>query len=285
MIYQYSEAIEKGILEDCFVVPMRAKEVPIHQGHIELIKYAQGLGKTFILIKLNYDVFLHHLLSGKKSSELPEEYSRPKDIQVQLNSIEGLGVDIVLESNTHEVNEQIRKEYLEMFKKRLDGMSDRLLSNNRKSPCIIKLMEYRFGRTVSSNEISVRGPEPENFLLKEAISKINNEKNIGLPDPTVIFPNMIKDENGLTLRTNYPTMSEEDNQILKTIPREIENSRKQFVTGNNSKLVKKLNQSIEDQPWKYEEILVWEGGAFGKYTVESIVINFNGQRIEEVTCY
>ena len=52
MIYQYTEAIDKGILENAFIVSMQAKETPIHQGHIELIEYAKTLGKTFVLINL-----------------------------------------------------------------------------------------------------------------------------------------------------------------------------------------------------------------------------------------
>ena len=165
------------------------------------------------------------MLSGKRIG------TQLINIQDQLASIDKLGVDVVLHSYNLNIPEDKRKSVLEKCKKtfNLKVMQERILSPNKTLPCAIKLMEYLLRGPRKANTQVVSGPEPEYFLIKVALAVINKMNNLSIPDQIRIFPKMVTDENGLRFRSHYPPMDEEHNKILKTIPKEIDKARKEFV--------------------------------------------------------
>jgi len=229
----------------------------LHDGHKAIIEYAKSIGDTSVLIVVDPLAMNEYLLNGKFRTPKSSSVARMKD------DLENLGVPQVWRSvsNSIDINEPKRQKMYDSMSGLINTYSSSILipSNFQLAmgSLLMRLMSTPLRGLKKSNEeqIQVRGPEWVGFFLKATLPVLGRGERIE------IFPNVIKDPKfGIKYQTRMKDTFEADWPQLMRLGQAALGARDKFKIGRNEELVNELNLSYTHRPWKWHEILVWEGG-------------------------
>jgi len=245
-VYKWIEIKDdKKLWDDAVILPMAAKKVAIHQGHVEIINYAKQFGRVLIVLILN-----------------PNETYQPGDLRPMYQSLSPLGIEEVVLRKPNWDNDDLKNTKEEFKDLKYDFLSGDKLETYHK---YLAAQRYRWGVKMKT---MVMGPDIENFLTKVALKSKKYE------DRLTIFPKIVKDKYWLRIRTTPLNISEEQYVILKTLPSETDRIRFKFHVGDNADVVHWGNRHYKNVKWRYKTIQVFEGEPWGG-RFEYIVYEFD----------
>lgn len=233
------------------VVPIQAKETPIHDGHREVIEFAKQFGDVTVRITPPMSDTCTYLLEGRV-------IKKDIDTSLLLDSIQKLGIKHRLPKDVEWGNrERWRQSWLKKATNLIELYKDSLILDRYiKQATALTVAAYMKSGGKPEEDVTVMGPEIAHFFLKN-IGKLFNSA------PLEIYPRIIKDKNTKlkaqgALSHIAPTIAEELYQMVK-------GAQEYYKVGSNKELVKELQAAYKGRKefWTLEDITVFEGKFYG----------------------
>lgn len=270
----YSEE-EANLLENAVLVPIQARNEPIHGGHKRLIEFAKTIGdKVVVILSRNVREWSSFLQSGIK---LP--YG-PEDILERVSSIESLDIPIVIRDPDYSfISDKDRILALEEAKQILNNFKDQVCLQRVWLMCVSTITSIILRKR--AKEIAkaiVLGPEVVNFVAKASVDYIYT----GRQNKIQIFPEIIRDPStNLMFKTSLPQLSKEQIDLLPEIGQIMQIIRKRHKDESDEEMLMSLNQEFKSNQkdrWKFHEISIFEGGIFEDFRLYIITISLPLER-------
>lgn len=248
-------------------VPISGKRGPIHEGHVELIKYAQSFGDVTVRIISKLQVVTSHILEGSITEQ-------DEDFTEMINSIEALGVKAEVFEHPLVPDEE-RAQLLPIVKEWIEFYRPSLICERYCAFATVALFNLlrrvQPGEVVAKFDKDIRGPEVLSFFMR-SVSKLFGRKE------RVIMPTMVKDSS-LGIRhqssiTNLPQKFRPELSNLKSI---VADFKPKMRKGKNLKIVEQINDSLKDKEWKVFEAIVFERGIM-EGRLEMMSFSFPGEQ-------
>lgn len=221
----------------------------LHLGHIALLNYAKSFGEAHAPVYLDSRAIAHYIQTG--------QIIRTQNVNIHgmKKELDGLGVKShyisLLKTCKNEKNRlRAYEEALRVTNLYKDILLTPILQQQALTMMASRLMIKLSGNLEERAAAEIRGPYITNFVLKEIYKRVKS------PLRVEIFPQIIMDR---TTGLNYQS-SIEKYPWLPRVGQAILGARERFKIGRNEELVKELNSAYQHRPWKWYEIIVWEGG-------------------------
>lgn len=279
MLYTYKEAIEQNIINNSVRVVMQAKNVPIHQGHINLINFAKQYGNVVVIIR-DFKWLMTFCLYG-----MPESQVIPELMNVQLESLKPLGVNIIYQGEQQLKSEvlknmtnEVQVEWLNSAKEKVKPFEDQLILQRKINLCIIQEMRIKIWNSIYGTKIpfsySVTGLDVDYFYSKVACLGIFTN----WPNNRILYPYRdIDPETGFNYQYANSILTLEQKKSCLELREIIEGVKHSYVKGLNTELVDEINSKYPNKLWKMNDIAVLRDGIFGTSVLECLSFSFNQQ--------
>lgn len=267
-----------NILKDAVVVTLRNKNVPIHQGHIDLITHAKNMGRVVVLIQSYFNELSSFLIYGNTrcslNGQMTDYRNLPvEDLSQEISSIEHLGVEVIQRGIIKELGEEERLNRIQECKEFVDPYREQLGGKGLYDLALLSYFAYQQRRDKKEGEINflpkayLSGPEVLYFFAREAYK---NMSRMGKSYSSLLHirPSFTKHSCGLKLGTNLLQTDEEDKEEIVSL----KDSLSTLEKGDNKDLIKEVNFRRQPNKRKWSVLLAHRhsGGIFGK----SILDNF-----------
>lgn len=276
MLYTYKEAIEQNIINNSVRVVMQAKNVPIHQGHINLINFAKQYGNVVVIIR-DFKWLITFCLLGAKNTMIEENISE------QVKSLEEIDVPIVyhrldLDTLQNSITNEVRIGWLNSAKEKVKPFKDQLILKRKINSCIIQEMRIKMWSLFYGTEVpfsySVTGLDVDYFYSKVACLGIFTN----WPNNRILYPYRdIDPETGFNYQYANSILTLEQKNSCLELREIIEGVKHRYVKGLNTELVDEINSKYPNKLWKMNDIAVLRDGIFGTSVLECSSFSFSRQ--------
>lgn len=233
------------------VVPIQAKETPIHDGHKEVIEFAKQFGDVTVRIIPPMSDTCTYLLEGRV-------IKKEIDTSLLVESLQRLGIKHTFPKDTEwETRERWRQSWLKKATNLVALYRDSLILDRYiKQATALTIAAYMKSGGKPEEDVTVMGPEIAHFFLKN-IGKLFNSA------PLEIYPKIIKDKN--TKLKAQGALSHMAPAIIEELYQMVKGAQEYYKVGSNDELVKELQTAYKGRKafWVLKDITVFEGKFYG----------------------